>query len=415
MFHLLVIGTAVLFAGIPLGVSKSTIEPCSSAAPCSALVGYTLYTDLKVSEVAALFNADPIALLLTNAIDISPPGVENLILPKDAFLKVPVTCSCIDGIFKSGSVKYTSRLSDTPDYIAATVYSGLVSGDQIKEGNPRAIGSDPSTLGVGTELWIPLPCTCFNGTDNNIPAIFMSYVVQETDSLPTIAGNYSTTVNDLTTYNNLGTNETEAGDVIAIPLPACPSNFPRYASDFALSVPSGSYSITAGRCVQCSCGPDSRNLRCMPASMEVSCTSMQCRNSNLMLGNVTAQQTPGGCNVTSCSYGGYVNNTIVTVLSSSLQPRCPGTQRLLPLLPLPSEAPKSSISPSPAPLVAGGAPEAATIPSSPTPSSTSAIAFPPTASSPSGISSSARSLQAHLSRLQIPLLFGLLVKRVISL
>jgi hypothetical protein len=31
-----------------------------------------------------------------------------------------------------------------------------------------------------------------------------------------------------------------------------------------------------------------------------------------MLGNATAQQTSAGCNVTSCSYGGYVNGTIIS-------------------------------------------------------------------------------------------------------
>lgn len=79
-----------------------------------------------------------------------------------------------------------------------------------------------------------------------------------------------------------------------------------------------------------------------------------------MVGNVTVQQTSGGCNVTSCSYDGFVNGTIITAyvytfisscdlqydpffwtclcvvcmliqsfyppcrLSASLQPRCPG-------------------------------------------------------------------------------------------
>jgi len=50
----------------------------------------------------------------------------------------------------------------------------------------------------------------------------------------------------------------------------------------------------------------------MPASLAVSCSSMQCRGSNLMLGNVTVQQTSGGCNVTSCNYDGIVNGTIAT-------------------------------------------------------------------------------------------------------
>ena len=60
------------------------------------------------------------------------------------------------------------------------------------------------------------------------------------------------------------------------------------------------------------------SLYCMPASLAVSCSSMQCRNSNLMLGNVTAQQSSAGCNVTSCSYGGYVNGTIMTTYATLL-------------------------------------------------------------------------------------------------
>lgn len=55
------------------------------------------------------------------------------------------------------------------------------------------------------------------------------------------------------------------------------------------------------------------SLYCMPASLAVSCSSMQCRNSDLMLGNVTMQKSSAGCNVTSCSYGGFVNGTIVAM------------------------------------------------------------------------------------------------------
>lgn len=56
----------------------------------------------------------------------------------------------------------------------------------------------------------------------------------------------------------------------------------------------------------------------MPASLAVSCSSMQCKNSNLMLGNVTWKQSSAGCNVTSCSYGGYVNGSIMTTYATFL-------------------------------------------------------------------------------------------------
>ncbi|KAF3445666.1 hypothetical protein FNV43_RR10842 [Rhamnella rubrinervis] len=359
--------------------SKSTIEPCSNSDSCNALLGYTVYTELKVSEVASLFQVDPIAILTANAIDISYPDVENHILPSQLFLKIPITCSCVDGIRKSVSTHYKTRPSDTLSSIADSIYSGLVSSDQIREANSI---SDPSVLDVGQTLVVPLPCTCFNGTDNSLPAIYLSYVVKPVDTLTGIAARYSTTITDLMNVNAMGSTAIKDGDILAVPLPACASNFPRYASDFGLIVPNGSYAITASHCVQCSCGPGNLNLYCMPASLAVSCSSMQCKNSNLMVGNITAQQSGGGCNVSSCNYGGFVNGTIMTTLSTSLQPRCPGVQRFPPLIAPPTSVSRESIfAPAPSPeSVTGGA----TTPRSPlVPTTAGSLPGLPPASGPS--------------------------------
>ncbi|CAL1362255.1 unnamed protein product [Linum trigynum] len=331
-----------------LVMAKSTIEPCSNSDSCSALLGYTLYTDLKVSEVASLFQIDPIALLTANSIDISYPDIENRILPSQLFVKIPISCSCVDGIRKSVSTHYKTRPSDTLAGIADSIYAGLVSADQIKEAN--SIQDPSAVLDVGETLVVPLPCTCFNGTDNSLPAIYLSYVVKDVDTLTGIAARYTTTITDLMNVNAMGSPAIKAGDILAVPLPACASRFPRYASDSGLMVPNGSYAIVASHCVQCSCGPANLNLYCMPASLAVSCSSMQCRGSNLMLGNVTQQQSSAGCNVTSCSYGGYVNGTIITSLSTSLQPRCPGQQQFPALVAPPTTVTKdATFSPAPAP------------------------------------------------------------------
>ncbi|ESQ34608.1 hypothetical protein EUTSA_v10007751mg [Eutrema salsugineum] len=327
--------------------AKSTIEPCSSNDTCNSLLGYTLYTDLKVSEVASLFQVDPISVLLANAIDISYPDVENHILPSKLFLKIPITCSCVDGIRKSVSTHYKTRPSDTLGSIADSVYGGLVSSEQIQEANSV---NDPSILDVGTSLVIPLPCACFNGTDNSLPAVYLSYVVREVDTLAGIARRYTTTITDLMNVNAMGAPDVSSGDILAVPLSACSSKFPRYASDFGLIVPNGSYALAAGHCVQCSCALGSRNLYCEPASLAVSCSSMQCRNSNLMLGNITVQQSSAGCNVTTCDYNGFANGTILTMLSRSLQPRCPGPQQFAPLLAPPDTLPKDLMyAPAPSP------------------------------------------------------------------
>ncbi|XP_010521245.1 PREDICTED: lysM domain-containing GPI-anchored protein 1-like [Tarenaya hassleriana] len=336
--------------------AKSTIEPCSNTDTCNAMLGYTLYTDLKVSEVASLFQVDPISVLLANAIDISYPDVENHILPDKLFMKIPITCSCVDGIRKCDSTHYKTRPSDTLGTIADSVYGGLVSAEQIQEANSVI---DPTVLDVGTNLVVPLPCTCFNGTDNSLPAVYLSYVVREVDTLTGIARRYSTTITDLMNVNAMGAPDVKAGDILAVPLSACASNFPKYTSDYGLIVPNGSYVLTAGHCVQCSCALGSHNLYCEPASLAVSCSSMQCRNSNLMLGNITTKQSSGGCNVVTCSYNGFANGTILTTFSMSLQPRCPGPEQFTPLISPPDTLPKDMIySPAPSPEFDGVGPVA---------------------------------------------------------
>ncbi|KAK9945789.1 hypothetical protein M0R45_011288 [Rubus argutus] len=145
---------SVLSNVLLLATSKSTIEPCSNSDSCNALLGYTVYTELKVSEVASLFQVDPISVLTANAIDISYPDVENHILPSQLFLKIPITCSCVDGIRKSVFDPLQDPTSDTLASIADSVYSSLVSADQIREANSI---SDPSVLDVGQTLVVPLP------------------------------------------------------------------------------------------------------------------------------------------------------------------------------------------------------------------------------------------------------------------
>jgi len=205
-----------LFKLFSTTTSKSTIEPCTTSDTCNSLLGYTLYTDLKVSELSSLFQIDPISLLTANSIDISYPDVEHHILPSKLYIKIPIQCSCVDGIRKSVSTNYKIRPSDTLSSIADSIYGGLVSSDQLREANSV---TDPNVLDVGQNLVVPLPCTCFNGSDNGLPAIYMSYVVQPLDSLNSIAASYFTTLTDLMNVNAMGTTGISAGDILAIPIP----------------------------------------------------------------------------------------------------------------------------------------------------------------------------------------------------
>lgn len=219
----------ILANAVLLATPKSTIEPCSNSDSCNAMLGYTLYTDLKVAEVASLFQVDPISILTANAIDISYPDVENHILPSQLFLQIPVSCSCVDGIRKSVSTHYKTRPQDTLQMIADSIYGGLVSADQIREANSI---SDPSVLDVGQSLVIPLPCTCFNGTDNSLPAVYLSYVVKDADTLAGIAARYSTTLTDLMNVNAMGTPAIKGGDIISVPISGNSYHFSTFSFQF---------------------------------------------------------------------------------------------------------------------------------------------------------------------------------------
>ncbi|KAG8072556.1 hypothetical protein GUJ93_ZPchr0006g43605 [Zizania palustris] len=354
---------------LPCGVeAKTTIEPCSGSDSCQALLGYTLYADMKVSEVAALFGTDPAALLAANALDFAAPGAAHRILPMGLFVRVPTRCACADGVRKSVSVRYAVRPADTLATVADGVFAGLASSDQIGNANGLAAVDPDAPLDSGQTLVIPLPCVCFNSSDSNLPAVYLSYVVQIGDTVPVIAAIYETTVTDIMNVNAMGSPVAAPGDILAIPLPACASTFPKSASDHGLIVANGTYVLTAGNCVQCSCGPGSLNLYCTPASLTGSCPSMQCSNNNVLLGNVSTHPTSAGCNVSSCSYGGFVNGTITRSLNIGLQPRCPGPHQFPLLMDPPTTVNHDStfLPPlsAPAPAEAG---EAIPPPSSPVP------------------------------------------------
>ncbi|KQK01717.1 hypothetical protein BRADI_3g57756v3 [Brachypodium distachyon] len=319
----------VAIAVATVAEAKTTIEPCSGSDACQALLGYTLYADMKVSEVAALFGGvDPAALLAANALDFGAPGAAHRILPMGLFLRVPARCACSDGVRKSVSTRYAARPGDTLAAVADVVFAGLASADQIRDANGLGASGDAdpndAPLDAGQKLVVPLPCVCFNNSDSNLPAVYLSYVVQVGDTVPAVAASYETTVTDIMNVNAMGGPVAAPGDILAIPLPACASTFPKSASDHGLLVANGTYALTAGNCVQCSCGPGNLDLYCTPASLSGSCPSTQCSNSNVLLGNVSTHATSAGCNVSSCGYGGFINGTITTLLNTGLQPKCPG-------------------------------------------------------------------------------------------
>lgn len=219
--HLLLLVLLLLSAAVPNAVSKSTLESCASSTACPALLSYTLYADLKLSELAALFAADPLAILAANAIDFAVPDPADRILPAGLPLRVPVPCACSDGIRKATSVRYVARAGDTLASVAATVYGGLTTPDWIRDSNGM-LEEDAADLDAGTTLFVPLHCACFGGVDGGAPAVYLTYVVAEGDTLPAIARRFRTTGNDLMSVNDMATADVAAGDIIVVPLPGEP-------------------------------------------------------------------------------------------------------------------------------------------------------------------------------------------------
>lgn len=209
----------LLLAAVASTASKSTLESCSSSTSCPSLLSYTLYADLKLAELAALFAADPLDILAANAIDFGVPDPANRILPAGLPLRVPVPCACSDGIRKATAVRYVSHPGDTLASIAGSVYGGLTTADWIRDSNGILDADADAALDAGTRLFVPLHCACFGGVDSGVPAVFLTYVVADGDTVPAIAQRHRTTANDLMNVNNMATADVAAGDIIVVPLP----------------------------------------------------------------------------------------------------------------------------------------------------------------------------------------------------
>ncbi|CAK7349733.1 unnamed protein product [Dovyalis caffra] len=350
--------------------AKSVIEPCSSSDSCTSLLSYILPYDSKLSEIAYRFQVNISDISAANSINPTTSFLSNQIFHAKSIVKIPIPCPCVDGIRRSISTTYTVRAADTAEFISEG-YGGLVSPQQIMSAN----GVDArNPLMSGQTLLIPLPCTCFNNSDNGIATVYMSYVVQSDESLGSIAMEFDTTVMDLEAVNGLGQPVVDPGDVLAIPISvraasgvifswldklfgnpgskpqslrldsshgtianqlhsnkftirlfyaACSSANLNWHNE-TLIVPNGSYALTANDCIKCICEPGSLNLQCLPSGIESSCSHLQCKDSDLFIGDTYVENTSIGCNITACEYRGHYGRKIFRSLVNSSYVQCPG-------------------------------------------------------------------------------------------
>ncbi|XP_059640693.1 lysM domain-containing GPI-anchored protein 1-like [Cornus florida] len=352
VFSLLLLPSLFLFIFSSKANAKSVIEPCSSSDSCTSLLSYNLPWDSKLSEIAYRFQVNISDVLASNSIDPTPALSWDLIMPAKSMVKVPISCPCVDGIRRSMSTIYTVRAADNVSSISEG-YGGLVSAEQIRIANGVSV-KNPVTGGQG--LVIPLPCTCFNNSNNGATTVYMSHVVQSGESLGSIGAEYGTTVSNLEGINGLGQPQVDPGDILAVPLPACSSANLNWRNE-SLIVPNGSFALTANNCIKCSCRQSDLSLQCSPSGIVASCSHLQCKGSNLFIGDVYEKPTALGCNVTACNYRGHFGRKIFRSLVNSSHIQCSGNGSHAIVSPCPSSSSTNinlspSQSPSPSPFSA---------------------------------------------------------------
>lgn len=326
-------------------VAKSVIEPCNASDSCSSYLSYRLPLDSKISEIAFRFKVNVSDLLAANSIG---SNQVNQIQPEKSFVKIPILCSCVNGIRRSSSTHYTIGVADTLMSISE-LYGGLVSAEQIGIAN----GVDAEhPLASGQSLVIPLPCTCFNNSNNDVDSVYMSYVVQSGDDLTRIAAEYGVTVGNLEIINGLGQPQIDPGDILAIPLAACSAANLNWYNE-SLIIPNGSYALTANNCIKCGCSSTDLSMECSASGIVDKCSHLQCKDSNLFIGENHEKHTASGnCNVTACIYRGHLGGKTFRSLVNSTDVKCLGNQSQHTGLSMASPATDLALSPSPSPYSA---------------------------------------------------------------
>ncbi|KAJ1437921.1 LysM domain [Sesbania bispinosa] len=304
---------------IHLVETKSTIEPCSSAESCPSLLSYLLPWDSKLSEIATRFNVNVSDILAANSVFPITPSSSHKILCAKSLVKIPISCPCVDGIRRSMSTNYTVQAADTLASISDG-YGGLVSAQQIEIVNSI---NDTNPLAYGSNLVIPLPCTCLNNVNNGETAIYMSYVVQTGESLGSIAAAFGTTISDLENANGLGQAKVDPRDILSVPIAACSSATLKWYNE-SLIVPNGSYTLTASNCIKCTCAPRDLKMQCFPSGLDVPCYNLHCKGSNLTIGDEYVEHSKTGCNVSQCVYRGHRGGKILSSMMNSSYLQCPG-------------------------------------------------------------------------------------------
>ncbi|XP_057751727.1 lysM domain-containing GPI-anchored protein 2 [Arachis stenosperma] len=299
---------------------------CSSStnATCRALIDYFSQNATTLRDIQKLFNVKHLPDVLganANTIPENASGSYS-VAPKQV-VRIPFPCKCSNGTGLSNHVPlYKIKPGDGLDYIARTVFAGVVTYQQIQKANNI---SDANKIIAGDSIWIPLPCSCDSVGGSSV--VHYAYIVPLGSSVEGIAQEFGTTEQIILSLNGIDDpKKLQAQQVIDVPLKACSTSVKNNSMDYPLLVSNSTYVYTANECVKCKC--DSSNnyvLQCEPSQLKPTggkwsvCPSMKCTG-NLTIGNLTsASDDP--CNRTFCAYAGYSFKRINTILAN--ESTCP--------------------------------------------------------------------------------------------
>jgi LysM repeat protein len=177
-------------------------------------VSYTAPANSTLAKVAALFGVSDIdSLLGANDFNLSTPA--TLALSPGDFLKVPVTCNCINGKRQSNSTIYEVMAGDTLSVIAGTTYQGLITYQQIGAANGIV---DVNKILIGQLLVIPFPCGCNPVSDQ--PVVYLAYPVQSGDRIANISADFGAHMADILSLNGIANaSDLQVGSVLEVPIP----------------------------------------------------------------------------------------------------------------------------------------------------------------------------------------------------
>lgn len=296
----------LLLAAAPASAANFTCN--AMGATCQSAMGYSVPNATTYAGLAGRFNTTTTLAELLGANNLAPDTPGSAAIPANTTVRVPYRCRCgSNGKGHSdGGPVYVVQPQDWLYNIATFVYGAFVTYQEIAGANGIP---DPSRIDAGQKLTIPLPCSCDQVAGADV--MHLAYSVAKGEEASAIAAKFGVDQQTMLTLNGVADpKDLKQGQILDVPLPVCNSSISSASADHNLLVPNGTYALTAGNCVQCSCSANNyQQLNCTPVQDNRRCPAVPQCNGGPKLG-----QTNGtGCESTMCAYSGYTNTTSLSI------------------------------------------------------------------------------------------------------